>query len=275
MLDCEKLQNLLYSYQDGKLSRELKLSVRTHLESCIICAQKDHTIKRTEAQLRDLYKDGSVPETLWPRIKASFDQAGTGSSITKNNTPVPYFKLMAASIALLITAILITTRLYPLMDESKQLQAVMVSEFKTFITANRPPDFVSTNPKLLRSWFFNKVKFTPPLPPDAGKNVQLIGARLCNIQDHRAVSYMYKKNDALISLYISASAKNRDNSANSSEHSMRLKVVEVEGYAYVSWLNDGLDYTLVASMPSDDVIDMAKKLNNRASSENKTKVFGI
>ena len=86
-------------------------------------------------------------------------------------------------------------------SQSNSVASALVNEFHTFVISKRALDYTHNKPAEVRQWFGSKVDFRVPLPVEAPAMV-LSGGRLCNMFDQRVVSFMYRYDDAWVSLYI-------------------------------------------------------------------------
>ncbi len=135
----------------------------------------------------------------------------------------------------------------------------LVNEFHTFVVSQRDLDFSDDRPQQIRNWFGNKVNFRVPLPVHT-REFRLAGGRLCNMLDQRIVSYMYRIDDAWVSLYIMKSSDSLTNRQPGVEQILR-------GYGAISWQADGLVYTLVGDVDSNRLREVANALYMPQSAE--------
>ena len=123
--------------------------------------------------------------------------------------------------------------------DSELVAAALVNEFHTFVVSHRELDYRDSQPVEIRKWFGDKVNFRVPLPVKTD-DLQLAGGRLCNMFDQRIASFMYRVDDAWVSLYIMRSKPHRSSTADNE--------LLLQGYGYIDWESQGLHYSLVGEV---------------------------
>ena len=150
-----------------------------------------------------------------------------------------------------LVSILVSTQQDSLGEQP--VASALVNEFHTFVISRRGLDYDHDEPEAIREWFSNKVDFRVPLPKLAS-GMQLAGGRLCNLLDQRVVSFMYLSEDAWVSLYIMKPVV--QGSAWAAEFEQL-----VQGYGYIKWVHEGLQYSLVGDIPLELLRHFADRLN--------------
>ena len=245
---CDDFRNDLDAYRDKALDRQRTEQISTHLQHCSDCRkQLDHDAM-IEAELKSLASTWVVSENLWSRIKTSVsnESRAAGSS--------PSHRRWVAA-AMFLFAFGFMVYLLPGLNHETQSNSVaraLVSEFHTFVISKRTLDYTHDQPNEIRRWFSSKVDFRVPLPIKASE-MDLSGGRLCNMFEQRVVSYMYRYEDAWVSLYIKKLSNDVSEQVMGSE-------LALSGYGYIDWQDQGLHYSLVGDIPSSKLRSIAIEL---------------
>ena len=255
MNECESIRDSLDAFQDGCLGQSEHREIEAHLNRCEACREFLRDSKLIGRALRDIAEQQWIaPANLWSRILASHQAQADRAS--RPNSPRASRRWALAAV-LVLTVGLSAVLLSPWGESPPGSPAAMalVNEFHTFVISRRDLDYRHDNPESIRQWFSDKVDFRVPLPiRPAG--LQLSGGRLCNMLDQRVVSFMYQNRDSWVSLYIlEPVASGRDPEANA-EHL-------IQGYAYIKWVHNGLQYSLVGDIPIEHLRKIAERLSTR------------
>jgi len=250
VLTCEDLHKNLDAFLDGRLDRERRSALEAHLAQCNECNAHLKNARAVERRLRERYYEEPMPAELWSRIQASLSMDRRGSS---RNRGAWTAVAIAASLVLAVGAALMLSVSHR--APSDELSTAIVNELRTFVISRRSVDLASTDPLALRGWFVDKVEFSPPSPPSAGGALDLVGGRLCNILDQRVISYMYRSQGRLVSLYVMRDRGRDDGGGNGD-----ARTSEMNGYTHVGWTRAGLRYSLVAKIPAARAEDITRAL---------------
>jgi anti-sigma factor RsiW len=212
--------------------------VLEHLQDCIPCQQEAERAAAIEQELRNQASSWTPTAGLWARIKTSAAQEMPAGPASARR----FYQLRwAAAIFLVLTLGLVS---FTLLEKTQQtnselVAAALVNEFHTFVISHRELDYQDSQPAEVRKWFGDKVNFRVPLPVKTA-DLQLAGGRLCNMFEQRIASFMYKIDNAWVSLYIMRSQPNTSATADSE--------FLLQGYGYITWENQGLHYSLVGDV---------------------------
>ncbi len=254
MNTCDDTLTDLDAFRDGELEVERCRAVGEHLAHCDSCRQKVARDNAFEQQLRSAADDWTASDELWQRIRKSSrrSQPAKGPRL-----PLP---AIAAGLLLALGAVVSLLSLERHQPQSgDRVATALVNEFHTFVVSQRDLDFSDDRPQQIRNWFGSKVDFRVPLPVRT-REFRLAGGRLCNMLDQRIVSYMYRIDDAWVSLYIMKSTDKATNRQPGLEQILR-------GYGTINWQADGLVYTLVGDVDSNRLREIARALYMPQSAE--------
>ncbi|MEM7562021.1 MAG: zf-HC2 domain-containing protein [Pseudomonadota bacterium] len=247
---CNDIQKDLDAYRDDVLDAARRTEIAVHLASCQTCRGQHREAEAVESIIRAESESWQPPEHLWERIEVNVDAA------TAQSGGQPSVWLKFASVAVLVMMISIGIYQYDWSSETatERTSTALANEFHTFVISQRNLDFSHSEPLSIREWFGDKVGFRVPLPVEVD-NTRLLGGRLCNMLDRRVVSFMYKKNNAWISLYIMQAVAGDEVDTTLAE---RFE----QGYGYIGWYQDGLEYSLIGDVSIDELRDMLSALRS-------------
>ncbi len=252
MSTCEKTRADLDAFRDGELDDDRRRAVSEHIALCDSCHDEVSRAEAFEQQIRAAADNWEASPELWQRIRT-----------TARGPKSPTLRPLPAMAASLLLAISVVVAFLTLDRESSRpadsVASALVNEFHTFVVSQRDLDYSDDRPQQIRNWFGSKVDFRVPLPVRT-REFRLAGGRLCNMLDQRIVSYMYRIDDAWVSLYIMKSSDKMTNRQPGLERILR-------GYGYVNWQADGLIYTLVGDVGSQRLREIARTLYMPQSAE--------
>ena len=198
-----------------------------------------------DEQLRSLFEDPAPPPDLWQDITRA----------ANSNHPVVHWWPPGLGLAVAMTlCVLALTLLIPMQHTSldAHFPGTLIEELHTFRASGRALDVAETDPVKLQHWFTRKLAFQPPPPPASSTPTRLVGGRLCQIEDHRTVSYMYDFEGHLLSLFVT----NRDDV---SVAGIEQAPVRALGYGHIGWQIEDIQFHLVGGVPNQLLRELARE----------------
>lgn len=250
MNDCASFRSDLDACRDKTLDENQQIVVLEHLQNCISCRQETERATTIEQELRQQASSWTPTADLWTRIKSSAElEASAGPATVRRFYRLPWAvaALLVVTLGLVGFILLENTQ----RTTSRYAAAALVNEFHTFVISHRELDYQDSRPAEVRQWFGDKVNFRVPLPVKI-VDLQLAGGRLCNMFDQRIASFMYKVDDAWVSLYIMRSKSDRA--------ALAGQELLLQGYGYIEWENQGLQYSLVGDVSVERLRQLAASL---------------
>lgn len=250
MNDCASFRSDLDACRDKTLDENQQIVVLEHLQNCISCRQETERATTIEQELRQQASSWTPTADLWTRIKSSAElEASAGPATVRRFYRLPWAvaALLVVTLGLVGFILLENTQ----RTTSRYAAAALVNEFHTFVISHRELDYQDSRPAEVRQWFGDKVNFRVPLPVKT-VDLQLAGGRLCNMFDQRIASFMYKVDDAWVSLYIMRSKSDRA--------ALAGQELLLQGYGYIEWENQGLQYSLVGDVSVERLRQLAASL---------------
>ena len=195
---------------------------------------------KVDEQIQHLFRNVTPAPELWERIQQS-----TGRR--EASTPLRRYGALAASVAafFVVAALVLQVSINRQhATEIERFSKTLANELHTFTVSGRPFDVAEKNPQLLHDWFVPRMPFQPPAPPVSESLVKLVGGRLCHIENHRIVSYMYESQGESLSLFVT------NNTAGEAPDDTEM-VERINGYGAAIWQVEDMRFYLIGATPND------------------------
>ena len=222
--------------------------IELHVTSCNTCEKRVEQWSRVSREIDSVVEDWRPSPELVSRLESA--RRTTGRTRSRRWSPTPLLASAFAGLVLMLTVGIISFDRTPALE----LDDLLVNEFNTFVASGRGLDYESALPDEVRAWFEGKIMFNPPLPGSV-TGLSLAGARLCNLAGDRVASYMYKVEEGWVSVYIHRSGDSE---------SKRQR--RIDGYAVLSWTENGLRFVLVGAVAEGRLRELAESLGQPATS---------
>ena len=246
MTCCDSVRGQLDAFWEGLTDGEETRVIDQHLNTCADCRTfVEQTARIANAVLEFAEDNWNPPRGLWERIQQSHQQQSM-AAMKSSGISVSLMRWVAVAMLVLGIGLITLVRVPEAYPDPNQLVAnTLVNEFHTFVVSGRSLDYDHSEPRAIREWFADKVDFRVPWPAlPAG--FDLSGGRLCHLLDQRIAAFMYLSGEAWISLYIL-----KPDTKNSAD--TRQAVSLVQGYGYIQWIREGLQYSLVGDIPLEQL----------------------
>jgi anti-sigma factor RsiW len=260
-MSCGRIRSRLEAYVDGRVDAEEKAAIRDHLASCVVCRAEAELIGEVESRMRAAFAADSPSDDFRQRVDAILSP-DRGAGAAHGRLRGGWRAAAAAAVVLLavLGATLAGLGIYSPGASQAGVMVASIEELRTFIDSRRPFDIASRDPAELRRWFEAKVDFTPPRPPVLS-DLDLAGGRLCFFLDRRIAAYMYLADGRVISLYVMRQAGLRTPGGEPARLAGRqILVGELAGFHGAFWRSDELAFALIADLPRDRLLDLARRL---------------
>jgi mycothiol system anti-sigma-R factor len=253
MNDCADIEKLLYPYLDGELDVKQNMDVEAHLLGCQKCCD----LLNEEKRFLSVIKNGCLQEEGPPALKAKIEKM-----FHKKQRPLarlfsihPFKTAFAAALA----GILLFLVAGELLDLSKTqtppfVRASLENHLK-YINGNLPLEIVSHDPQTVVAWFKKRIDFMPHLPELKDDMIVLLGGRLAEFEGTNVALVSYAIEKSPVTMYIVK--RNPTSLVESREFTFmkgrRFNFSGQNGLNAISWTDNGNNFTLVSSHPSQDI----------------------
>jgi len=258
MLSCQECERYIPIFLDHALEVRESLDVQAHLQSCLSCHDRIESERRLRMFVRQFLDVPPPPEEIKRAIilRAMQDERQCG---WRAYLPVPVrlrdFAMGMATAALLALAVYgILPDLWSDPDIQKVIHEASLA-YGTHTTQHMPLEVVSADDTAVTQWLNTHMGNHIKLPCITDTATQLLGGRVCRILDRKSAALMYQRRGVPIMLF-----------AFHGEH-MSLPTQKmpryVSGRPVVMWQRDGVVYSIVGDIQSDDLMKVAATVNYR------------
>jgi len=258
MLSCQDCERYLPVFLDHALEVKESLDVQDHLQSCISCHDRAESEWRLRMFVRQFLDVPPPPEEIKRAVILRTMQAERRCG-WRAYLPVPVclrdFAMgmaTAAVLALMVYGIL--PDLWSDPDIQKVIHEASLA-YGTHTTQHMPLEVVSADDTAVTQWLNTHMGNHIKLPCITDTSTQLLGGRVCRILDRKSAALVYQRRGVPIILF----AFHGDHMSLPTQKTPRY----VSGRPVVMWQRDGVVYSMVGDMHSDDLMKVAATVNYR------------
>jgi anti-sigma factor RsiW len=252
-MTCVEAEPLLGASLDGELDVTASLAVEQHLASCEACGAVYRKLEqlREEIAAADLdWSAGANMEALRGRI---LRRNGRTSFWRENSWRGPAILAVAAA---LVLAVVLPGR-FGLnrfgLDHAAMEREIVDNHIRSMMS-DHLLDVPSSDRHTVKPWFQGKVDFSPPVIDLASEGYVLVGGRLDVISSRQAAAIVYKRQQHVINLWVSASGGGV----------REPELTEVDGFHLLHWQMNGMSYWAVSDLNVGELRAFADLIRTRA-----------
>jgi anti-sigma factor (TIGR02949 family) len=206
-MSCDDVKKFIQAYLDGELDEHEWAALADHLESCVACRREALSEERLRRAVRSALPVSPAPASLKVRVRAALDSEDAEREEQESGLRrwtlrlVPAAALVALGIGFLWSRVVPRER-PPSIVKASSL-ASLAEQSIEWHRLGLPMDVTASNPEAVQRYFSDKVPFAvrPPIFL-ARQRAQLLGARLANLREHRAVFVTYQLDGRRVSVFI-------------------------------------------------------------------------
>jgi len=258
MLSCQECERYLPVFLDHALEVKESLDVQAHLQSCLSCHDRAESERRLRLFVRRFLDVPPPPEEFKRAmiLRAMQDERQCG---WRAYLPVPVclrdFAMGMATAAMLALAVYgVLPDLWSDPDIQKVIHEASLA-YGTHTTQHMPLEVVSADDTQVTQWLNTQMGNHIKMPCITDTATQLVGGRVCRILDRKSAALVYQHRGIPIMLF----AFYGDNMSLPTQQRSRL----VSGRPVVMWQRNGVVYSMVGDMHSDDLMQVAATINYR------------
>ncbi len=205
-MSCDDVRKFIQAYLDGELDEHEWAALSLHLESCASCRREARTEERLRRAVRRSLPLEPAPASLRQRVGTALDAADAERREEDAGRLRRWtLRLVPAAAVIALGLGFLWSRLQGPRPASglKTSLASLAEQSIEWHRLSPPMDVTATNPEAVQRYFSDKVPFAvrPPVFP-AGQRARLVGARLANLREHRAVFVTYQVGGGRVSVFI-------------------------------------------------------------------------
>ncbi len=265
MLSCHECERYIPVFLDHALEVKESLDVQAHLQSCLSCHDRAESERRLRTFVRQFLDVPPPPEEIKRAIilRAMQDERRGG---WRAYLPMPVclrdFAMGMATAALLALMVYgILPDLWSDPDIQKVVREASLA-YGTYVEQHMPLEVVSADTSAVTQWFKNHMGRHFKMPCITDASTQLLGGRVCRILDRKSAALMYQRGGVDIMLFAfrgdHMSLPAQKNAVPNDVH-----IRNASGRPVAMWQRDGVVYSMVGDMQSDDLKQMATTISYR------------
>ena len=248
-MDCQKFQEYLYPYLDGKLDESLKVEMERHLSNCPVCSLELEKERKFGHVLKMHLIKEKAPFALREALVEQLER-----SKRKFSWQYVFARPFAPSFALLVIVVAVFFNLQPRGDNTFPVFSEAVENHLEYLRGIYPLEFQTSNIKEALAWFRGKTDFAVTPPHINLSKVYLVGGRLVHLKDKKSAYFLLEKDGYKISAFYTDlhDVSLPKASVKSGVKPLGMRLVKTEkGYhtIYCFHPEDGTACILVSDMP--------------------------
>jgi len=205
-MTCDEVRKFIQAYLDGELDEHEWAGLSDHLESCVDCRREARMEERLRRAVRRALPETPAPAALRLRVRAALDaEDASREEQAAGRLRLWTLRLVPAAALVALGIGFLWSRLQgpPAPSALKTALASLAEQSIEWHRLHPPMDVTASNPEAVRRYFSDKVPFAvrPPVFP-VGRRAELLGARLANLREHRAVFVTYRLDGRRVSVFI-------------------------------------------------------------------------
>ena len=265
MLSCHECERYIPVFLDHALEVKESLDVQAHLQSCLSCHDRAESERRLRTFVRQFLDVPPPPEEIKRAIilRAMQDERRGGwRAYVPISVCLRDFAMGMATAALLALMVYgILPDLWSDPDIQKVVREASLA-YGTYVEQHMPLEVVSADTSAVTQWFKNHMGRHFKMPCITDASTQLLGGRVCRILDRKSAALMYQRGGVDIMLFAfrgdHMSLPAQKNAIPNDVH-----IRNASGRPVATWQRDGVVYSMVGDMQSDDLMKIAATVNYR------------
>ncbi|MGB7849202.1 MAG: zf-HC2 domain-containing protein [Candidatus Acidiferrum sp.] len=239
-MPCELSGIHLHAYLDGELDAPGAANFERHLQSCALCAAalaSEQALRQTLAASH-LYEPASA--RLRQQVRSSLP--ATRSARALKFQPWRWAALAAG----LLLALFLGRELFTLLRGQSEGAALATATVDAHLRSLQPghlTDVQSTDRHTVKPWFDGKIEFAPSVRDFSNEGFPLLGGRLDVLAGRPVAVLVYARRKHVVNVFV-----------------MKMQTPqslpdtgERQGYHWLSWQKDGLQYVAVSDVAPPDL----------------------
>jgi anti-sigma factor RsiW len=251
-MDCTKAQALRHAYLDGEIDPVDAAALEAHLRGCTECAAVFRRDRELSAAIKVEVPRYRAPELLRARIRSELARRERGRfgelrllGVGWNPAAIAASLMLAVIMSSAVTRSVVTDG-----GVNRMADAVVASHIRSLM-ADHLIDVKSSDQHTVKPWFNGKLALSPPVPDLAAVGFPLVGGRLDYLDDHPVAALVYRRQQHVINVLVSAAAKGDQDAGRAppAEH----------GYNLLRFTQDGMNFWIVSDLNAAELGDFAAR----------------
>lgn len=248
-MNCDDVRNAVYVFLDGEFAATEEEAFESHLTACSPCTELVQQEAAFLCRVKDGLKTPEAPAELRGRIQAALESTppAAHSSVWETRRGRSWWRVLgwsaAPAAAGLATVLLLAYQAPEASSEHGVAARHAVAAHRTPLPAE-----IRGSADAVQSYVQNSVNFAASEPLPRRPGLELIGARLTQVNGEPAVIYQYRLGQERLSVLQTTVHPRR-------RHAPRTyRLGHVSGYGVVTFQTRGVTHAVVGSMPDDQLV---------------------
>lgn len=272
-MKCSDFRPFIDAYIDGELDERDSGELEAHLSDCDECRQAvEHQAALKDAVSRCL-SDGEqqAPTELRERIESAVQSEGaaSGNWLARAANRNRWQWVAAAFPVVAGVAAMVWMMSAMTVAPAASGGVPAVEQTVNWHKAGYPVEVKGPEAKRVAEWFRGKVDFPVRLPSFQGRDVEVIGGRIAQIQNHHAAYVAYDLDGARVSVMVFHAGADVQVPAKQIRRvgDRDVAFMNSNGYEVAVIQDAGLTYTMTSDLPEPALIEVVRSSFEAASAE--------
>ena len=250
-LACEEAEPLLEAFQANELDGVTSLAVEEHIEQCPLCQKRMRWNAEADASLRRLAE-------MTPRMSSALRVDVFAMARGEQRPVAMSFRRRALAVAATIAMLAVASLWYFRTPRAPDAMLFVQNHVQTVAKAE-PVELQTSDPSEAEQWLRDRLPFAPAVPRTS--DYQLVGARLCHIENQPVAFLLYRRHGQPISCFVSNHSQKRLRGFDTTLDD-QIRLGTCEGKNVAAWDADHSSYVLVGDVPRESLVAFASKSKN-------------
>lgn len=268
-MDCQEIKRYLYAFLDDELDVKTNLEIQSHLCQCPVCQTRFEFEKKMKLLMGRYQLREDAPAYLKDRLPRAIEKPEGSKRKPFKAFLVPTLRPingLALSASVIVVIAIVFLVYLNRRDNMSAFASEAVNNHLMYFFGETPAEFESSKANDVTSWFKGKFNFVVDVPEFRGGGPELVGGRLCSIDNKRAAYIMYKYKDKgyRLSLFafnnadLKPSARKVAKIGDKTFHINRFKDHNV-----ILWKEGNVVYSMVSDIGEDELMELTKLVLNK------------
>jgi anti-sigma factor RsiW len=245
---CEHADTLVHGYFDNELDALRAAEFESHLEQCPECVAALDALQSLRSTISVAEPYEKMPASLRQKILTGLNVGATNVVMPRRTITNWQWLAIAATLLLLIDGGWRVASLNRIGNRETMMAAAIVDAHLRSLQPGHLTDVISTDQHTVKPWFDGKVDFAPPVRDFAQQGFPLQGGRLDVVGNRSVAALVYGRRKHVVNVFIWPS----------SEKDAARRTGSVQGYQWVEWRKQGMEFYAVSDAASSDIQELER-----------------
>ena len=255
---CEETQEYLQEFMDATLAPDQVGRLQAHLETCPACADALAVQREIRNQVAAGVPRREPPAELRQKVREILTPK---EAPAWGLLPKPALQWGMAFAALVLISLVSLTLLNRGGERIPPILIEAVNDHRSFVMRGTPPTESTADRQQVRKWLAAKVGFEVDPPAGQVGELRFMGGDVTFFLERKVACLLYGKGQTLVSLFVLPDQGIEvPRSGFRRVDGLEMYVASQDGYGVALWKKGNLLYSLVADLPPDELVGVAKQM---------------